>query len=178
MNYKPLLPLALGTLLCSAPMQAGTTDGLLIGGMAGLTAGFITSAIARHASHRHHHHHHARTVYVEQPRIVERPVIIEQVIEHRPVVVEQRVRRGPVTVQPIAEPVSQPTPQALQTAPVQIAPTQVAPQAASAPSIQERELALKEQQVKLDLLKEENRQRELKIKELELEVIRTTKKTE
>jgi hypothetical protein len=159
MHIKSLAPLALGALLCGSPIQADTTDGLIIGGMAGLTAGFVTSAIAR-CSNQHRCHRPCERVYVEQPprviekpiyiekppRIIERPVVIEKVIEHRPVVVEERIRHNHVTTH-------QPQPV--------IAPTQ---------SITERELAVKEQQLKLDLLKEENRKRELKIKELELEL--------
>ncbi len=164
MIYKPLLPLAVSILLC-ASVQARTSDGLIIGGFAGLTAGLITSAIAHHANH---HHCHRRTVYVEEsPRIIERPVIVEQVIEHRPVVIEQRVRQGRVTTYHQPQPVHtcQPAPQPIQA--IQAQPKAI-------PNLAERELALREQQVKLDLLKEENKKHELKIRELELEVQRVT----
>jgi hypothetical protein len=146
-----LIPVSLAVLLSTAPARANTTDGLIIGGFAGLTAGLITSAIAHHASH----HHHNRTVYVEQPHCIRhQPVVVEQVIEHRPVVVEERIRPRRMTCQ------SMPVPQ-----PVQVT---------VAPSLAERELALKEQQMKLDLLKEENRKSELKIREIELELQRSS----
>lgn len=173
MIYKPFLPFALAALLSAAPVQANTTDGLIIGGMAGLTAGFITSAIARHANHRqpHYHHHHHDRVYVEQPtRIVERPVVVEQVIEHRPVVVQERVRTSNVTYQ---QPMTTHTSHTYHQAPQQQhpqAPQQAHPAPQQAPSLMERELALKEHQVKLDILKEENRKSELRIKEIELEL--------
>jgi hypothetical protein len=157
MINKSLL-IAVCTLLC-APLNARTSDGLIIGGFAGLTAGLITSAIAHHANHTHCNRH---SLYVEEPQhIVERPVIVEQVIEHRPVVIEQRVRHRRINtfqqVQPVVVPQKA---------------FSVETQTTAIPHLAERELALREQQIKLDLLKEENKKQELKIKELELELQR------
>ncbi len=155
MTYKPLLPLAFGLLLCATPIQASTTDGFLIGGFAGLTAGLITSAVAHHAKHhRRRHHHHCHTmrepvVIEREPVLIQQPIIRERIVE-QPIVMRRHVRHV----------VQYPQPQQI-TVPA-------SPQSKNKP-FQERELALKEQQLKLDLLKEENRKRELHIREMELE---------
>ena len=125
---KKYLALALATLI-SFPAVASVTDSLLIGGFAGLTAGFLSSALSRPHRHcqrrcRRRHCRSCRPVVVEERVYYKRPVVVE-----RPVIVEQ---------------------------PIFVA------------DFKERELALKEQQMQLELLKAENRRKELAIKEKEL----------
>jgi hypothetical protein len=148
MKKKYLAPLALATLV-SFPAAAGTiTDSLIIGGFAGLTAGFISNAFANHSYHRHCRRSNCHRcqptivterVYYKQPTtFVERPIIIEErpvIVERAPVVIE---KASPIVTSPVVH------------------------------DFRERELALKEQELKLELIKAENRKKELELKEKEL----------
>jgi len=155
MTSKTLIALSLGLLLVPTISRANTTDGLLIGGFAGLTAGLITSAAAHHSHHRCHRHYYEQPVCIEQERVyVDRPVIVERVVE-RPLPIRRRVRPmpcpQPVEIIEVVEP----------------APMRVE-QAPKKNHLKDRELALKEEQLRLEILKAENKKRELDLKEREL----------
>ncbi len=123
-----IAPVALAALI-SFPAAASVTDNLLIGGFAGLTAGFISSAISRQGHHSHCRYRcrrkrclcHRRPVVVEKQVYYKKPMMIEQ-----PVVIEKRDH------------------------------------------LKAQEFALKEQQMQLDLLREENKAKELALKEKKL----------
>ena len=152
MTFKTLMTLSLGLLLIPSTSRANTAEGLMIGGFAGLTAGLITSAAAHHHAHHCHRHYYQEPVFCEPERVyVERPVIVE-----RPVHIRRQVR-------PI------PCPQPIEIIEVrESAPIKVKQAPNKAYDLKERELALKEDEVRLELLKAENKKRELKLKEKEL----------
>ncbi len=194
--------IALSVMLVASSVQARFSDGLLLGGFAGLTAGIITSAIAQKCSR-------PRVVVVEQPVVVERPVYFErQVVVQRPMMVRKPVvehvivddaamRHQRAELEAREESVRQEEMRQQRKAAERrrkeddriIAAHKKAEQKkkaahkktvemhnASQASVKERELALKERQVELDLTKakkellaEENRKKELTLREKALE---------
>ncbi len=122
----------------SFPAMADFAENLIVGGLAGLTAGVVSGAISRHRDCRPRCRRrgcrcrYRRPVIVEERVYYNRPAIVEQpvVIEERPVIIEERPR--------------------------------------IVNDFKDRELALKEQQMQLDFLREENIRKKLVLKEKEL----------
>ncbi len=207
------LPLAL-MLLASPILQARFSDGLIVGGLMGATAGIIGSAVARSCSKP------PVVVVEERPVVVERPVIVEKkVFVERPrrvverVIVEKPVVRREVIVDNSAIRAHQENlvarEAAIQRKEARLVERQekqrfhaekekaritaqkkalreqqqtiniekaIEEPIALEVSLRERELALKEGQVELELIKakkellaEENKKKELALKEKELD---------
>lgn len=83
---KYVSSLALAALMSFSAI-ASTTDSLLIGGFAGLTAGFLSSAISQHSPHRHCRRHACHScrpkrnktrVVHTQPVIIKQPVVLQE----------------------------------------------------------------------------------------------------
>jgi hypothetical protein len=159
--------LAFGSLLSFTPVQANTTDGLIIGGFAGLTAGLIGSAVARNCQRE--------CVIVEEPVYVAPPVVYERpVVVERPVIVEERV---------VVQHRPKPRPYRVVKKTV-VESTQTQPYHTTDVSLKERELALRERQTELELIKakkellaQENKKRELDLKAKQLAADNSKTKT-
>ncbi len=159
MVKKLITPLALTLLTSSIQIKADAGDAVL-GGILGFTAGVVTSAVCNPS-----------VVYVEEPVYVE-PVFVEQ-----PVMVEQVVVQDPYIEQKRAElawrEANVRRTEAKQAArarrnAAKVVETRTVAQPEK--SLHEREIALREQEIKLQLLKEENKKKELALKEKELEL--------
>ncbi len=169
MSYKSLLPLSHALLLATTPAQPFGNG--LIFGIAGLTAGMMMTASARH--HRYHRgcgHRHHRGYVVEEPVYIESiPVMRSQAVMDRPIIVKSQPAQQPPMQEHVID-----IPAVVTThAPAEV---ELPLQDASSNLVRERELALEEKHVHLELLKEENRKRELALEEIALAAQKAEKK--
>lgn len=158
MVKKIKLSLFLCALAAAIPAHARFSEGLILGGFAGLTAGLIGSAIAKNCSG-------PDVVVVEEPVMVyEEPCVVYETPQ---VVYERQVCRRPAYVKQSRKPKRETVKTVVETR------TITRPEENES---KRRELALKERQLELDLIKEkkelmreENRKKELAMKEKEIQ---------
>lgn len=150
------------------PVRAGWGEGFLLGGFAGLTTGLVATAIARNCQ--------PDVVFVEDPVVVyEEPYVIYE----PQVVYEQRVCK-PCSSK-ARRVIKRTSPHMVAAPKKEIIKKKVVEtnMMSSAEEIKNKELALKEQELKLtliqeekELLREKNKEKELALKEKELELVR------
>lgn len=181
MVHKLVTPLSLLLLTASIPLKADFCDGLL-GGFAGFTAGLITSAaLSNNCTH-------SRVVVYEKPVLVERPYVVVEnpcVTQRRAELAwrEENVRRAEyhqqkkqAAMRQEEAAMRQAERRAQEARKSKVVEKTIVTTIASDDAEQKRrELALKERQIELELikekkelLKEENRKKELALREREL----------
>ncbi len=140
------LILALALIACSMPLQARFAEGFAVGGIAGIATGLIASAAAQNCCRPRRVVVYERPTYVvEQPcyRVVETPVYVEQA----PVCRRTRRKAQPQVVEKTITETKTTTDDL---------------------ELKKRQLALEEQKIQLELIKEKKALIEAEIKQKEL----------